>query len=142
MSLKAIAPDKPFFLYYAPGAAHRSPRLEEEWADQFKGQFDMGYEAMREQTLARQKRMDIVPADAELPPINPIGTSRDPQGPQGPAIPAVGRHQAVQFAVRRGEAALRADGRGIRRIPQADADHRIGGLLVAWRSPGNARTRW
>src|SRR5437763_42097 len=70
---KAVAPDKPYFLYYAPGAAHAPHHVSKDWADKFKGRFDMGYEAMREQTLARQKQMGIVPADTELPPVNPIG---------------------------------------------------------------------
>jgi arylsulfatase A-like enzyme len=52
---KAVAPDKPFFLYYAPGAAHAPHHVSKEWADKFKGRFDMGYEAIREQTMARQK---------------------------------------------------------------------------------------
>ncbi len=73
---KAIAPEKPFFLYYAPGACHAPHHAPKEWIDKFKGQFDMGYEAIREQTLARQKEMGIVPADTELPPINPIGRAR------------------------------------------------------------------
>ena len=71
---KTVAPDKPFFLYYAPGAAHAPHHVSKEWADKFQGRFDMGYEAIREQTLARQKEMGIVPADTELPPVNPIGT--------------------------------------------------------------------
>ena len=53
-----------------------------DWIDRYRGQFDMGYEAMREETLARQKEMGIVPADTELPPINPIGTSETRQGPR------------------------------------------------------------
>ena len=71
---KAIAPEKPFFLYYAPGACHAPHHAPKEWIDKFKGRFDMGYEAMREQTLAQQKKLGLVPADTELPPINPIGT--------------------------------------------------------------------
>ena len=84
-----IAPDKPFFLYYAPGAAHAPHHVPKEWADKFKGQFDMGYEAMREQTLARQKEMGIVPADTELPPVNPIGTPETRTGPDGEPFPAL-----------------------------------------------------
>ena len=49
---KAIAPEKPFFLYYAPGACHAPHHAPKEWIDKFKGRFDMGYEAIREQTLA------------------------------------------------------------------------------------------
>jgi arylsulfatase A-like enzyme len=84
---KSVAPDKPFFLYYAPGAAHAPHHAPKEWIAKFKGQFDMGYEAMREQTLARQKEMGIVPADTELPPVNPIGTSETRTGPKGQPFP-------------------------------------------------------
>ena len=77
---KAIAPEKPFFLYYAPGACHAPHHAPKEWIDKFKGAFDMGYEAIREQTLARQKELGIVPADTELPPINPIGDARRAPG--------------------------------------------------------------
>ena len=104
---KAIAPDKPFFLYYAPGACHAPHHAPKEWIDKFKGQFDMGYEALREQTLARQKEMGLVPPDTELPPINPIGTPETRTGPDGKPFPLDGRHQAVGLAVRRREAALR-----------------------------------
>jgi len=60
---KAIAPDKPFFLYYAPGAAHAPHHAPREWIERYAGKFDMGYEALREQTLARQIELGIVPAD-------------------------------------------------------------------------------
>jgi arylsulfatase A-like enzyme len=86
---KAIAPDKPFFLYYAPGACHAPHHAPRDWIDRFRGQFDMGYEAVREQTLARQKQMGIVPADTELPPLNPIGTPADRTGPGGQPFPGV-----------------------------------------------------
>ena len=79
----------------------------------------MGYEAMREQTLARQKEMGIVPPDTELPPINPIGTPETRTGPRRPAVPAARVHQAVGLAVRRREAAVRPDGRGLRGVPRA-----------------------
>jgi arylsulfatase A-like enzyme len=86
---KVLAPDKPFFLYYAPGACHAPHHAPKEWSDRFKGRFDMGYEAMREQTLARQKKMGIVPPDTELPPINPIGTPETRTGPNGEPFPAL-----------------------------------------------------
>ena len=79
-----MAPDKPFFLYYAPGACHAPHHAPKEWADKFRGRFDMGYEAIREQTLARQKEMGIVPQDTELPPVNPMGT---PESHTDPAKP-------------------------------------------------------
>ena len=81
MDAKVVAPEKPFFLYYAPGACHAPHHAPKEWIDKFKGRFDMGYEAMREQTLARQKKLGLVPEDTELPPINPIGTPETRQGP-------------------------------------------------------------
>jgi arylsulfatase len=84
---KAIAPEKPFFLYFAPGACHAPHHAPKEWIDRFKGRFDMGYEALREQTLARQKEMGIVPPDTELPPINPIGTTETRTGPDDKPFP-------------------------------------------------------
>jgi arylsulfatase len=84
---KVIAPEKPFFLYYAPGAAHAPHHVFKEWADKYKGRFDAGYEAMRVETLARQKELGIVPADTEIPPINPIGTSTTRTGPDGIPFP-------------------------------------------------------
>ena len=86
---KAIAPDKPFFLYYAPGACHAPHHAPREWIDRFKGRFDMGYEAMREQTLARQKTMGLVPQNTELPPLNPIGTTETRTGPDDKPFPAL-----------------------------------------------------
>ena len=84
---KAIAPDKPFFLYYAPGACHAPHHAPREWIDRFRGHFNLGYDAVREQTLARQKEMGIVPADTELPPVNPIGTPQTRTGPDGQPFP-------------------------------------------------------
>ena len=86
---KIIAPEKPFFLYYAPGACHAPHHVANEWSDRYKGRFDMGYEAMREQTLARQKELGIVPTNTELPPINPIGTPETRTGPDGKPFPAM-----------------------------------------------------
>ncbi|MGZ4406973.1 MAG: arylsulfatase, partial [Gaiellaceae bacterium] len=84
---KAIAPEKPFFLYYAPGACHAPHHAPKEWIEKYKGRFDMGYEAMREETLARQKKLGIVPKDTEVPPINPIGTPETRTGPDGKPFP-------------------------------------------------------
>ena len=52
MDAKAVAPQKPFFLYYAPGACHAPHHAPKEWIEKYKGQFDMGYEAMPEETPA------------------------------------------------------------------------------------------
>ncbi|WP_235506713.1 arylsulfatase [Altererythrobacter sp. Root672] len=64
--VKSIAPDKPYFLYVAPGATHAPHQAPKEWIDQFKGKFDMGWDAYREQTLERQKKLGVVPKDTLL----------------------------------------------------------------------------
>ncbi len=63
---KANAPDRPFFVYYAPGTAHSPVQAPREWIARFRGQFDMGWDRLREQTLARQKALGIVPASTDL----------------------------------------------------------------------------
>ena len=63
---KALMPDKPFFVYYAPGATHAPHHVPPEWSDRYAGRFDAGWDALREETLARQKELGVVPPDAEL----------------------------------------------------------------------------
>ncbi len=63
---KALMSDKPFFVYFAPGATHAPHHVRPEWSDKYKGTFDDGWDALRERTLARQKELGVVPADAEL----------------------------------------------------------------------------
>ena len=63
---KALAPDKPFFMYFAPGATHAPHHVPTEWADKYAGKFAGGWDAQRESTLARQKELGVVPADAQL----------------------------------------------------------------------------
>ena len=65
---KALAPDKPFFAYFAPGATHAPHHVPKEWADKYKGQFDDGWDKLREKTFARQKELGVIPADCELSP--------------------------------------------------------------------------
>src|SRR5271165_6369952 len=87
---KAIAPQKPFFLYYAPGACHAPHHAPKQWIDRYRGRFDAGYEAIREETLARQKQLSgLIPPDTELPEINPIGTSATRKGPEDKPFPAL-----------------------------------------------------
>ncbi len=62
----AVAPDKPFFAYYAPGTAHAPHHAPKEWIAKFKGKFDHGWDKQREMTLARQKEMGIIPAGTKL----------------------------------------------------------------------------
>ena len=66
-----IAPDKPFFLYHAPGCAHAPHQVAPEWIEKYKGKFDMGWDEYREVVFARQKELGIFPADAELSPRDP-----------------------------------------------------------------------
>jgi arylsulfatase A-like enzyme len=65
---KQLAPDRPFFLYYATGSTHAPHQAPPEWLTKFRGKFDQGWDAMREESFARQKTMGIVPADAKLTP--------------------------------------------------------------------------
>lgn len=64
----ALQPDKPFFMYYAPGATHAPHHAPKEWIDKYKGMFDQGWDRIREETLARQKKMGIVPETTQLAP--------------------------------------------------------------------------
>jgi arylsulfatase len=63
---KALMPDKPFFVYFAPGATHAPHHVPPEWSAKYKGQFDQGWDALREEILARQKELGVVPPEAEL----------------------------------------------------------------------------
>jgi arylsulfatase A-like enzyme len=64
----ALAPDKPFFAYYAPGLAHAPHHAPKEWIAKFKGQFDQGWDKVREETLARQIQLGVVPTGTKLTP--------------------------------------------------------------------------
>ena len=63
---KALMPDKPFFMYFAPGACHAPHHVPKSWADKYKGKFDQGWDKLREETFARQKQLGVIPATAEL----------------------------------------------------------------------------
>jgi arylsulfatase A-like enzyme len=63
---KALAPDKPFFVYFAPGATHAPHHVPKDWADKYKGKFDAGWDKLREETFARQKKLGVIPPDCEL----------------------------------------------------------------------------
>jgi len=77
---KALMPDKPFFVYYAPGATHAPHHVPLEWSAKYKGVFDDGWDAQRERTFARQKELGVIPADAEL-------TARPPEIPAWADMP-------------------------------------------------------
>jgi arylsulfatase A-like enzyme len=63
---KALMPEKPFFVYFAPGATHAPHHVPKEWADKYEGLFAAGWDALRERTFARQKDLGVIPADADL----------------------------------------------------------------------------
>lgn len=69
---KAMTPDKPFFVYFAPGATHAPHHVPKEWADKYTGAFDDGWDALRERTFARQKDLGIVPEGTDLTPRDPV----------------------------------------------------------------------
>jgi arylsulfatase A-like enzyme len=78
---KALLPDKPFFVYFAPGACHAPHHVPKEWADKYKGKFDKGWDKLREETFARQQKLGVIPADCKL-------TKRHEQIPGWDAMPA------------------------------------------------------
>ncbi len=65
---KSLAPDKPFFIYFAPGATHAPHHVPKEWADKYKGKFDHGWDKLREEIFARQKKLGVIPKDCQLTP--------------------------------------------------------------------------
>ena len=67
-SLNAAAPDQPFFVYYVPGGTHSPHQPKPEWRDKFKGKFDMGWEKLREEIFANQKRLGVIPEGTQLTP--------------------------------------------------------------------------
>ena len=78
----ASAPERPFFLYFAPGAVHAPLHVAKEWIDKYRGKFDQGWDKLREETLARQKKLGVIPADTKLtprPPELPAWNSLNPE---------------------------------------------------------------
>src|SRR5438105_2102984 len=67
-SLNAAAPDQPFFVYYVPGGTHSPHQPKQEWREKFKGKFDMGWEKMRDEIFANQKRLGVIPDGTQLTP--------------------------------------------------------------------------
>ncbi len=86
---KAIFPEKPFFMYYCPGATHAPHQAPQEWIDKYRGKFDMGYERYREIVFERQKQMGIFPEHAELSTINPHVDETSVDGKTWPPLDVV-----------------------------------------------------
>jgi arylsulfatase A-like enzyme len=77
---KALMPDKPFFMYFAPGATHAPHHVPKEWIDKYRGKFEQGWDRLRDDIFARQKQLGVIPANAEL-------TKRHEQIPAWDAMP-------------------------------------------------------
>ncbi len=78
---KSLMPDKPFFMYFAPGATHAPHHVPREWSDRYRGKFDGGWDRLREETFARQKELGIIPKDCDL-------TARLPEIPAWDEMPS------------------------------------------------------
>lgn len=78
---KALLPGKPFFVYFAPGATHAPHHVPRVWADKYKGKFDQGWDKLREETFARQKKLGVIPKDCRL-------TARHKEIPSWDEMPA------------------------------------------------------
>ncbi|HSZ40680.1 MAG TPA: arylsulfatase [Trebonia sp.] len=122
---KAVAPDKPFFLYFCPGACHAPHHAPKEWIDKFRGKFDMGYEAYREQVFQRQKQLGIVTGQAELSPINPYINDKSADGKDWPELDTVRPWDTLADGEKRLFSRMAEVYAGF----LAHADHQIGRLL-------------
>lgn len=71
---RALHPDRPFFVWFTPGAVHGPHHVQKKWADKYKGKFDSGWEKLREETFKRQKDLGWIPKDAKLTPMDPSMT--------------------------------------------------------------------
>ena len=108
---KSMAPDKPFFTYFAPGATHAPHHVPQEWIEKYKGKFDQGWDAVREATFARQKELGVIPPECEL-------TERHEEIPAWEDM-----DDALQAGARAGDG-------GLRRVPEY-ADHHVGRVIDA-----------
>lgn len=115
---KALTPDKPAFVYFAPGATHAPHHVPQEWIAHWKGKFDQGWDALREQTLARQIEMGVVPAGTKLATKPPAIKDWDKLSPDEKRLFA---HQAEVFAAY-----------------VEYTDHEIGRMLEAFTEVGEA----
>jgi arylsulfatase len=82
---KQVAPNKPFFLYMTPGAGHAPHHVPKEWADKYKGVFDMGYEQYAEQTTERMKKLGLIPENTDVAPANSMYDEKSSEGTAWPA---------------------------------------------------------
>ena len=129
---KQSEPDKPWYLWFCPGANHAPHHAPQEYIDKYKGAFDDGYEAYREWVLPRMIEKGILPEGTELTPTQPDDAGHVQRG----RLDA-----AVGHALRRREAALLAHGRGVRRASRSTRTRRSAGSSTTSRSRASSRTR-
>jgi len=122
---KAVAPEKPFLLYYCPGACHAPHHAPKEWSDKYRGRFDMGYEAYREVIFQRQQTLGILPEEAELSPINPYIDRTSRSGKKWPELDTVRPWEPLSDDEKRLFARMAEVYAGF----LSHADHEIGRLL-------------
>jgi arylsulfatase A-like enzyme len=122
---KAVAPEKPFFLYYAPGACHAPHHAPKEWIAKYAGKFDMGYEAYREMVFERQLEMGVLPPYAELTTIDPYAEETSGDGQTWPVADTVRPWDSLSEEERRLFARMAEVYAGF----LGHADHEIGRLL-------------
>jgi arylsulfatase len=122
---KAVAPDKPFFLYHCPGACHAPHHAPKEWIGKYRGKFDMGYEAYRQVVFDRQKQLGIITEKAELSPINPYIDTTSADGKGWPELDTVRPWDSLTQYEKRLFARMAEVYAGF----LSHADHEIGRLL-------------
>ena len=120
-----MAPEKPFLLYYCPGACHAPHHAPKEWSDKYRGRFDMGYEAYREVVFQRQQTLGILPEEAELSPINPYIDRTSRSGKKWPELDTVRPWEPLSGDEKRLFARMAEVYAGF----LSHADHEIGRLL-------------
>ena len=86
---KVVFPEKPFLMYFCPGACHAPHHVAQQWIDKYRGKFDMGYERYREAVFERQKELGIFPPTAELSPLNPYDGEMSTDGKPWPPLDVV-----------------------------------------------------
>jgi arylsulfatase A-like enzyme len=99
---KVITPDKPFFMYFCPGATHAPHHAPKEWIERYRGRFDMGYERYRELVFERQKQLGIFPDSAELSPLNPYAQEESVDGKPWNPVDVVRPWDSLSEEERRG----------------------------------------
>ena len=132
---KVIAPEKPFFMYFCPGATHAPHHAPKEWIEKYKGTFDMGYEAYRELVFERQKQLGIFPEDAELTPLNPYVDETSADGKPWPPLDVVRPWDSLSDDEKRLFCRMAEVYAGF----LSHTDHEIGRLLDFLEESGRAR---